>query len=190
MIHLPDCWWITPDINAQDECESLLALLDTRFKQGIRAIQFRQTLLNPDAFNHVYSLFSDFCQKHNIPLMINGSVSQVIQLNAKGCYLNSERLMEYSERPLSTDYWVGAYCHNLEELLHAQKLHLDFVSISPVKKTLSHPEKTPLGWDAFQTLAAQTSLPVYALGGLSLSDKPEALARGGQGIMGIRFISN
>jgi thiamine-phosphate diphosphorylase len=187
MIHLPDCWWITPDINAQDDCESLLALLDLRSKQGIRAIQFRQTLLNHDVFNSVYSLFADYCQKHQITLMINGSISQVKQLNAKGCYLSSELLMEYAQRPLSADYWVGAYCHNLEELLHAQKLNLDFVSLSPVKKTLSHPEQPPMGWDAFQALALQTSLPVYALGGLSLRDKQEAIARGGQGIMGIRF---
>ncbi len=190
MIHLPDCWWITPDIHSQDDCESLLELLNFRIEQGIHAIQFRQTLLNADALMQVYSVFAAHCQKHQITLLINGAVSQVKQLNAKGCYLSSELLMEYSQRPLSADYWVGAHCHNLEELLHAQKLDLNFVSLSPVKKTLTHPEQIPMGWDRFETLVSQTSLPVYALGGLSLNDKQEAIARGGQGIMGIRFLSD
>ena len=95
--------------------------------------------------------------------------------------------MTLKTRPMSGEELVGAYCHNVEELKHAEQLGVDFVSLSPVKRTKCHPAGNPIGWDAFEKLAAQVSLPVYALGGLNLSDKDEALKRGGQGIMGIRY---
>ncbi|MBI91003.1 MAG: DNA mismatch repair protein MutT, partial [Gammaproteobacteria bacterium] len=38
----------------------------------------------------------------------------------------------------------------------------------------------------FETLVAQVSLPVYALGGMTVSDVTEVRKRGGQGIAGIR----
>lgn len=187
---LPDCWWITPDITSVDDCENLISVLDHRMSQGIRHIQFRQTQLNPVAFAQVFHALDAYCQAHDSLMIINGTAQQAKALQAQGCYLNADVLMNTDKRPLSKDYWVGAYCHNLAELLHAQKINLDFVSLSPVKKTLSHPEQTPMGWDKFQDLVSQTTLPVYALGGLSLADKSPAMARGGQGIMGIRFDDN
>lgn len=184
---LPDCWWITPDILCESEAHTLLALLEMRKAQGIFHIQFRQTQLSTKAFRSVYESVFAYCQANGMVMMMNTTPAQVTQFDVKACYLNADVLMHCVKRPLSKEYVLGAYCHNLTELLHAQTLGLDFVSLSPVQKTLSHPEQTPLGWDVFQQLVCQTTLPVYALGGLSLSDKAKAIACGAQGIMGIRF---
>ncbi len=184
---LPNCWWITPDITSAQESGHLLKLLNQRVTEGLRHIQFRQTKLNALDFEKVFQVVFDYCQTHSLTLIVNTEASFAKPLQAHGCYLNSDILMKCHERPLSKDYWVGAYCHNLEELLHAEKIDLDFVSLSPVQKTLSHPEQSPMGWETFQTLISKTHLPVYALGGLSLNDIPKAIACGGQGIMGIRL---
>jgi thiamine-phosphate diphosphorylase len=184
---LPNCWWITPDITLAKECDHLLKLLTQRISQGIRHIQFRQTQLSTKDFEQVFRTIQNYCQIHALTLIVNGEPELAKKLHADGCYLNSDVLMSCHERPLSKDYWVGAYCHNLEELLHAEKINLDFVSLSPVQKTLSHPEQIPMGWETFQTLVSKNTLPVYALGGLSLNDIPKAIACGGQGIMGIRL---
>ena len=77
---------------------------------------------------------------------------------------------------------VSASCHNEAELLHAQALGLDFVVLSPVKATLSHPEADPLGWQVFAEMAQKTTLPVYALGGMTLTDLPVALSFGARGV--------
>lgn len=187
---LPDCWWITPDIYSVNECDHLIQLLAEKVTQGFRHIQFRQTQLNTKDFAEVFHTLHTYCQNNMLTLIVNGKGELTEQLHADGCYLNASILMSCKERPLSKDYWVGAYCHNLQELLHAEKINLDFVSLSPVQKTLSHPEQTPMGWDNFQTLVTKTSLPAYALGGMSLNDKTKAINCGAQGIMGIRFISN
>jgi 8-oxo-dGTP diphosphatase len=68
-------------------------------------------------------------------------------------------------------------------------LDLDFVVLSPVKSTQSHPEIDALGWQAFADLAKKTTLPVYALGGMTLTDLPIALSYGARGIAYQRGIS-
>jgi 8-oxo-dGTP diphosphatase len=68
------------------------------------------------------------------------------------------------------------------ELAHAEQLGLDFVVLSPVKSTLSHPEAEPLGWQVFAEMSAKTTLPIYALGGMALNDLPVALSYGARGV--------
>ena len=77
---------------------------------------------------------------------------------------------------------VAASTHSAIELAHAEALDLNFAVLSPVKSTLSHPEADPLGWQKFAALTENSTLPIYALGGMALSDLPLALAHGARGV--------
>jgi 8-oxo-dGTP diphosphatase len=57
--------------------------------------------------------------------------------------------------------------------------------LSPVQQTVSHPGVIVLGWDKFRVLSDTTSLPVFALGGVSLSDMKLSWKQGAQGIAAI-----
>ena len=57
-----------------------------------------------------------------------------------------------SSRPLGDEYLVGASCHTQEEVRHAGALGLDFVVVSPVQETRSHPGAQLLGFDGLQRL--------------------------------------
>jgi thiamine-phosphate pyrophosphorylase len=61
----------------------------------------------------------------------------------------------------------SASAHKLPELLAAERRGAQFVFLSPVSATRSHPEARPLGRTRFQLLARQTKLPVIALGGMT-----------------------
>jgi 8-oxo-dGTP diphosphatase len=79
----------------------------------------------------------------------------------------------------------SASCHNEEELLKAEKLRADFVVLSPVQKTASHPETPAMGWPQFANMVENVSMPVFALGGLSESDLEKAWLSGAHGIAAI-----
>ena len=63
---------------------------------------------------------------------------------------------------------------------------MDFVTLSPVQETPSHPGVPGMGWEAFAALVAQAHVPVFALGGMRGDDLARARAAGAQGIAGIR----
>jgi 8-oxo-dGTP diphosphatase len=92
-------------------------------------------------------------------------------------------------RPIPNHQWLSMVCHNLSELEAAQGL-ADYVLVSPVNKTATHPQMTPLTWAGFNVIAKQARIPCYALGGLNRSDIENTKLYGGQGIAGIScFVS-
>ncbi len=117
--------------------------------------------------------------------ILNGDLSEAIRLGMDGVHLNRHRLMGLESRPAGLT-WVGASCHDAAELAHAVRLGLDYAFLSPVLPTASHPEAEPLGWSRFSELIADHVMPVYALGGVGEAELSQALARGAQGVAGIR----
>jgi len=118
-------------------------------------------------------------------LLLTSSADEVLNLGAGGLHLNSQRLMALKSRPVSKRLLVSAACHSVEQLKQAERLDVDFVFLSPVKQTASHPDATLLGWPQFSAWAEQRRLPVYALGGMRHSDLNQAFQSGAQGIAGI-----
>ena len=118
-------------------------------------------------------------------LLVNHDIELAREL-AVGLHLRAAQLRELHERPLPQGAWVGASCHNAEELELAAKIGADFATLSPVCATASHPGAEPIGWDRFAQLVADARLPVYALGGVGPDDLQRACAAGAQGVAGIR----
>ena len=118
-------------------------------------------------------------------LLINHDIELARELGV-GVHLKASQLRELGKRPLPRESWVGASCHDAEELERAAELNADFATLSPVCATASHPGAKPLGWERFAQLVADARLPVYALGGVGPDDLERAHAAGAQGVAGIR----
>jgi 8-oxo-dGTP diphosphatase len=80
---------------------------------------------------------------------------------------------------------LSASCHTSDELDKAVRIGSDFVVLSPVQKTASHPDMEPMGWKQFSEMVRSVQVPVYALGGVSETDIETAWTYGGQGVAAI-----
>ena len=97
---------------------------------------------------------------------------------ADGVHLTASQLKSLVERPKGL---AAASVHTREELEHAMRLELDFAVLGPVK------DKEPaLGWTKFAEVARGTSIPVYAIGGLTRADREDAWRAGAHGLAMIR----
>jgi 8-oxo-dGTP diphosphatase len=59
---------------------------------------------------------------------------------------------------------------------------LDYALLSPVFPTPSHPEAKGLGWDKFVEEITNTTIPVFALGGMKNELLATAQSHGAHGI--------
>ncbi len=118
-------------------------------------------------------------------LLVNHDIELARELGV-GVHLRAAQLHRLRQRPLPHGVWVGASCHDADELDCAARLDVDFATLSPVRTTASHPDATPLGWERFARLVADARVPVYALGGVGHDDLERARAVGAQGVAGIR----
>jgi len=73
---------------------------------------------------------------------------------------------------------ISASCHNKSELDRAARSGADFVLLSPVFPTPSHPGAPHLGVARFQRLAENAALPVIALGGITQKNRQTLAACG------------
>lgn len=125
------------------------------------------------------------CRTRGRPVVINDEPDVARAVGADGVHLNSRRLRECRTRPLPATQWVGASCHDAEELRQAEAIGADFVCLSPLFPTSSHPERPALGLDRFGELARGCRLPVFALGGIGPEHLEAVTEAGGHGIAGI-----
>lgn len=154
-------------------------------EKDIKLIQARLKTLPPDQIELVLKQAQPLCKEHDAILMLNSAIPRVNQIACAGIHLTSAHLMACEQRPQHTQ-WIAASCHNLGELLHAQKIGVDFVVLAPVLPTPTHPDADVLGWEKFAGLVDRINLPVYALGGMTSHDLPTAQQAGAQGIAAIR----
>jgi 8-oxo-dGTP diphosphatase len=153
--------------------DGMLALLERRLQQGLKLLQIRE----PQLGESERKLFSEkaigLAHRHGCKVL-----TKVPFPGADGMHYTATQLMSLARR---SDGLMAASCHTRKELEHAMRLELDFAVLGPVK------DKSPaLGWDKFRQLAAFSTIPVYAIGGLTAADLPEARRAGAHGVAMIR----
>lgn len=164
--------------------DEFMRRLEVALGNGLRLVQVREKELSRDALRELARRVVEMAHAHGAKVLINGDVTLAQEVGADGVQLTSRQLAEYTERP-AVD-WCAASCHSAEELRRAEALGCDFALLSPVLPTLSHPGAPHLGWDNFAVIAAGSSIPVYALGGLSYGDMPTAWQHGAHGLALLR----
>jgi len=159
--------------------------LQAALDRGIRLLQLRAGPAETDEYAALVRQALERCRPYAAKLLLNTSVDTFAQHQADGLHLNSERLMACDKRPIAQYKWLCASVHNETELAQANKIDVDFIMLSPVLPTQSHPGAPTLGWDRFYTLTEKSRSPVFALGGMDSSQLTLAREKGAQGIAAI-----
>jgi 8-oxo-dGTP diphosphatase len=183
-VRLSDRYLITPEPGPDED--AFLAGIERSLGAGVRLIQLRAKAAAPRRLARLARLCLERCRDAGARLLLNADPELVEALGADGVHLSASRLLACRQRPLGVRHWVAASCHDARELAHACQIGVDFVVLSPVRRTVSHPGLPSLGWHRFWALTEGASVPVYALGGLGAADLPIAWAHGAQGVAGIR----
>ena len=161
-----------------------MARLQARLDGGVRLIQLREKDLCRDELRALALRVVAMAHEYGARVLLNSDVALAQEVGADGVHLTSVQLAELKERPPMD--WCAASCHSAEELRRAESLGCDFALLSPVLPTQSHPGAPALGWGKFAAMAAGSSIPVYALGGLKQEDMQTAWLHGAHGIALLR----
>ncbi len=184
-LNLPDRLLITGPASSPTDFGQRL---EQALAQGIRLVQLRLPQADEESYLQLAGIASRLCEASKAQLVANASPQLWRRLpQGVGLHLNRHQLAVCESRPVAAGVLLGASCHNAEELEQAGRLGVDYVTLSPVAPTRSHPGARPLGWQRFTELAERAGFPVYALGGMTEQELPEARLRGAQGIAGIGF---
>ncbi|HTV55964.1 MAG TPA: thiamine phosphate synthase [Terriglobia bacterium] len=125
-------------------------------------------------------------------ITVNDRLDVALGTGTAGVHLGGHSLPAACVRAVApTGFLVGVSCHSIEDVLRAEMAGADYVLLGPVFET---PSKLvygrPLGLSLLSEAASRTTIPVYALGGVTVDRAMQCLEAGAAGIAGIRLFQD
>ena len=182
-LQLPAQLRISP---ACKDLDTYLQCLNSDLARGCNFIQLRATNLSLAEQAEFIAKAYQINKRAKATIMVNfGADPGRYDNQLAGLHLKSTQLQRLQQRPIARHKLLSAACHNLDEIRLAEKVQVDFIVLSPLYATKTHPSASPLGEAGFRDLCKQTSLPIYALGGVQPQDLDKIRTFGAQGVAGI-----
>lgn len=147
---LPDTWLMTDERLGARLFEAISRLPPHR-----SGIVFRHYSLPPAERRALFRRVKRIARRRGLLLLLAGPWTEAKAWGADGSHGRGPA------RGLRS-----APVHDLAEVRAAERAGADFLFLSPVYATRSHPGAEPLGEAGFAALARSTRLPVIALGGM------------------------
>lgn len=125
-------------------------------------------------------------------VIVNDRLDVAMAAQAHGVHLGTHSMpVDWVRRVVPRKFIVGVSCHSLEEALAAETAGADYILLGPIFAT---PSKLrygpPLGLARLREVTLQVSVPVLALGGITINRIPACRENGAAGIAGIRIFQD
>lgn len=177
-LSLPQVYAITQA--AKFGVPEFLRRLERALHSGVRLILVRERELAPAQLVQFTRRVVDLARRYGATVLVQGDELLARKAGADGVHTSGRELLRRSARP-ATRLW-SVSCHDSGEIARAAELGADFLVLSPVLPTATHPDAQPLGWNGFQSMARDCPVPVYALGGMRTGLLHTAVSHGAHGI--------
>ena len=119
-----------------------------------------------------------------IPLIINDRIDVALAVDADGVHIGqSDMRYEDARRLLGPDKIIGLSVENMDDLLEANRLDVDYICISPVYGTPTKIDTAePFGLEGLRKAIAMSVHPTVAIGGMNASTIGEVIKAGTDGV--------
>ena len=123
-------------------------------------------------------------------ILVNDRTDIAIACGAAGVHLRSGSITPAEiRRIVPPRFTISVACHSEEDVRRARGA--DYVVLAPIFTPLSKPPgRNPLGLDALRQIAAGTSIPIIALGGITEANAMRCIEAGAAGVAGITLFRN
>ena len=181
------------EVSPENQCEALVGRMEIAARAGVDWIQLREKDLPGRS---LAELLREALRR--VParcrIVLNDRLDVACALGAGGVHLGRESLSVEDARRLvggrgaTQDFLVGASTHSLAAALSAEKAGADYLVFGPVYATPSKAQYgPPQGIERLREVCHAVSLPVLAIGGITVENARACLEAGAAGIAAIRL---
>lgn len=179
--------YVVTDRSWLKDGETLVSQVEKALQGGATMIQLREKTLDEEAFLKEAREMKKLCRTYGVPLILNDRVDLVQASGADGVHVGLEDLsVEAARKALGPEKIIGASAHNVTEALRAQEAGADYLGCGAVFGSSTKNNVTPLKLEELSAICQAVTIPVAAIGGITL-DNMERLK--GCGMDGVAVIS-
>ena len=148
---------------------TLYTAVEAALQGGVKAVQLREKDLSPDALLPLAKELRALTLRHGALLFINDNIDIALAVSADGVHLGGHsEATEVIRAKVGEKMLIGVSTHSKEEIEIAAKQGADFVTFGPVYATPSKAKYgEPQGLEKLAEACRDSSIPVFALGGIT-----------------------
>lgn len=159
-------------------------------EQNPKAIILREKDLPEEEYETLAKEVFSICQKYNIELIVHNYPAVARKLGIKKLHLPLGELRKFGEEHIADKIAVennilqldvpekktagkleiGCSIHSIEEAKEAQQLGASYLTAGHIYATTCKPDIPPRGLNFLKEVCQAVTIPVYAIGGIGLSD--------------------
>ena len=160
---------------------------EAALRGGATCLQLREKDMDMDAFANEAAQIRALCHRYGVPFLVNDSVEVARRAGADGVHVGQRDMPADKVRALlGLGCIVGVSAQTVEQALEAERRGADYLGVGAVFSTSTKRDAAPVSRRTLREICAAVSIPVCAIGGITLENAP-TLA--GTGIAGLAVVS-
>ncbi len=160
---------------------------EAALRGGATCLQLREKDMDMDAFANEAAQIRALCHRYGVPFLVNDSVEVARRAGADGVHVGQRDMPADKVRALlGPGCIVGVSAQTVEQALEAERRGADYLGVGAVFSTSTKRDVAPVSRRTLREICAAVSIPVCAIGGITLENAP-TLA--GTGIAGLAVVS-
>lgn len=158
--------------------DRLLTVTDQAVKAGVDIVQLRDKR-GADQDIIAFSKEIRSIIQGKVPYIMNDRADLAMQALADGVHVGQQD-MSYAEarRLMGPQALIGVSCQSLEHALKAQAEGADYLGFGSVFKTQTKPDRQPMETGLLTRVVDQVSVPLFAIGGITLGNIDTVISLG------------
>lgn len=154
-------------VNTYDE---LFEIARNTIPEGVDIIQLRDKDGNAKDILHFASRIKKLT-KNKIPFIINDRIDLAQLGEASGVHLGQDDIpLATARRMMGPKAIIGVSCQSASHVRKAVEGGADYIGFGSVFKTQTKPERDPMDLKKLKTILRNKTIPVFAIGGISLKN--------------------
>ena len=154
---------------------------------GVTFLQLREKNLDEDSFYEEAVRLQAMAREYKVPFVINDNVEIAVRMNADGVHVGQDDMEAGNVRALiGPDKILGVSAQTVEQAVLAEQQGADYLGVGAVFPTGSKDDAIDVPFETLKAICEAVSIPVVAIGGITLENTPKLA---GSGICGIAVIS-
>ncbi|WP_295632461.1 thiamine phosphate synthase [uncultured Mitsuokella sp.] len=149
---------------------------------GPKAVVLREKDMEPADYEALAKKVMAVCRRYDVPCILHQFSETAQKLQSDGLHLPLPQLRRLrAEGQKLTFPELGTSCHSVQDVREAMKLGCTYVFAGHIYATSCKPGLAPRGLTFLREAVKASSIPVYAIGGMTPARLPEVLAAGAAG---------
>ena len=168
---------------AWTENRTLAEQVEDALRGGATCVQLREKQMERAAFLAEAREICALCRRYGVPFLVNDNLDVALACGADGVHLGQDDMtISEARRRAGEAFLIGATAHTVEEAVEAEREGADYLGCGAVFGSATKTDASAMTFETLQRICRTVSIPVVAIGGVTLQNLPLLAGSGAAGV--------